>query len=275
MVRRFTLPAIISMSLMMTGGSAFAVEIIAHRGASFDAPENTLSAVRTAWEQGADAVEIDIWITKDNYIVAHHDETTKKTAGKDVPVAHQSLAELQALDFGRWKDPRFAGERIATLREILATVPEGKRLFIEIKAGQEIIPTLKDVLSASDIKPEQTALIGFSLETLQAVKESLPDRKVFWIAGLKQNQRTKEWTPPVSNLVRRATEAGMDGLDVESVPAIDAAYVQTVKDAGLEFYVWTVNDAAEAARLVEAGVDGITTDRPGWLCERLNRRVEE
>src|SRR5438445_6957075 len=109
------------------------MEIIAHRGASYDAPENTLASVKLAWEQKADAVEIDVHLSKDGSIVVIHDANTSKVAGVRKRVSDQTLAELKGLDVGRWKGPKWASERIATLDEVLATVPERKRLFIEIK----------------------------------------------------------------------------------------------------------------------------------------------
>ena len=117
--------------------TAHGQEIVAHRGASFDAPENTLSAFRLAWQQKADVVEGDFYLTKDKHIVCIHDKTTKRVAPKQatLTIAKSTLAELSALDVGSWKHPRFANERIPVLEEVLATVPKGKRIFVEIKCG--------------------------------------------------------------------------------------------------------------------------------------------
>jgi len=102
------------------------VEIVAHRGASFDAPENTVAAIKLAWEQKADASEFDVYLSKDGKIVVIHDATTKRTAGDDMKVALTNLDELRKLDVGKWKNAKFAGEKIPTLEEMLATVPSGK-----------------------------------------------------------------------------------------------------------------------------------------------------
>ena len=125
------------------------MEIVAHRGASFDAPENTVAAIKLAWEQKADAAEFDVFLSKDGKIVVMHDPNTKRIGGVDRKVVDQTLAELRKLDVGRWKDARFAGERMPTLEEMLATVPAGKRVFIEVKCGPEIVPELDRVLKAS------------------------------------------------------------------------------------------------------------------------------
>jgi glycerophosphoryl diester phosphodiesterase len=157
-----------------------------------------------------------------------------------------------------------------TLSEVLATIPNGKRLFIEIKCGSEILPELKRVLKAAGKKPEQTAIIGFSNETMRDAKKEFPDLKVYWVVGLKQNKTTKAWRPTVDTMIRKAKAAKLDGLDVSAKPIINRDYVANAKQAGLGFYVWTVNSKAHAARLVSFGVDGITTDRPGWLKQRLS-----
>ena len=92
--------------------TAHAVEIIAHRGASYDAPENTVAAFKLGWKQNADAVELDIWLSKDGKIVCLHDDNTKRTAGVDKAVADQTLAELRMLDAGSLKGTKWKGEKL-------------------------------------------------------------------------------------------------------------------------------------------------------------------
>ena len=246
------------------------VEIIAHRGASYDAPENTLASVNLAWRQGADAVEIDVFLSKDGRVVVTHDKTTKRLAGVDRPVVNQTLAELRQLDVGRWKGDHFSGERMPLLSEVLATIPQGKRLFIEIKCGPEIVPELKRELVAAGRPPAQTAVISFSLETVAAVKRELPELACFWIVELKPDKQTGRLMPEAADLIDRARAAGLDGLDVGKAPPIGRAFVVAVKQAELELYVWTVNDPQVARRLRDLGVDGLTTDRPGWLRQQLD-----
>lgn len=248
-----------------------AVEIIGHRGASHDAPENTLASVNLAWDQDADAVEIDVYLSKDGRIVAFHDDTTERLAGVDKPVVEQTLAELQKLDVGRWKDPKFTGERIPTLSDVLATIPDGKRLFIEVKCGPEIVPTLQKDLKTAGKTPDQTAIISFSYKVVKAVKEAMPELKVYWVVGLEQDEQTGRWSPKLDELIDKAQAAGLDGLDLGKAGIIDEAYVSQVKQAGLGFYMWTINSPADARRLVKAGVEGLTTDRPGWLREQLSK----
>ena len=250
---------------------AVAVEIVAHRGASHDAPENTLSAVNLAWKQNADAVEIDVYLTRDNQIVVYHDKTTKRIGGRDTPIENQTLAELRTLDVGGWKGRQWKNERIPTLEDVLATIPPGKRLFIEIKDGPELVPALALALKLARKQARQTAVISFSYEVVQSVKQQLPHIEVYWIVKFKQSKVTRKWTPKIGEVVAKTKRAGLDGVDLNNCPAVNRASVAAVRAAGLGFYVWTVNDPGDARRLQALGIDGITTDRPGWLRGQLQQ----
>jgi glycerophosphoryl diester phosphodiesterase len=245
------------------------VEIIAHRGASHDAPENTVAALKLAWQQNADAAEFDVYLTRDGEIIALHDKDTERTAGVKKLVAECTLPELRKLDVGKWKDPKFAGERVPTLAEMLATVPAGKKVFVEVKCGPEIVPALVRGLTASKLKPEQTPVISFNADVIAAVKKAQPDLPAYWIVGLKPNKKKKDPPPTAEELIAKAKQIKADGLDLQAAPVLDKAYADKVKAAGLRLYVWTVNDVEEARRMVEIGAEGITTDRPGWLREQL------
>ena len=250
------------------------VEIIAHRGASHDAPENTVAAIKLAWEQKADGSEFDVYLTRDGKVAVIHDKDTKRTAGEPNRVIAQStLAELRAMDVGRWKGEKFAGEKVPTLDEMLATVPAGKKAYVEVKCGPEIVPELVRVLKAHELKPEQTPVISFNAQVIAAFKKARPDVPAYWLVSLTPpKNKKKEFVPPTADeLVRKARELKADGLDLSAADVLDEAYAKTIKAAGLKLYVWTVNDLAVARRMVKVGVDGITTDRPEWLSEQLSR----
>jgi glycerophosphoryl diester phosphodiesterase len=249
-----------------------AVEIIGHRGASHDAPENTLASIRLAWKQHADASETDIHLTKDGEVVVIHDASTRRIGGRNRKVAAQTLAELKELDIGRWKGPQFAGEKIPTLAEYIAAIPEGKRLFIEIKCGPEVVSRLVEVIRAAHKRPEQTCLIGFSYDVMRLAKQELPELKCYWIVELKQN-KSGHWSPPIEPLIEKAKEAHLDGIDFGDGPAaaqvLDRETVKKLHQSRLGVYTWTVDSVEDARRLEQAGVDGITTNRPGFMRESL------
>jgi glycerophosphoryl diester phosphodiesterase len=245
-----------------------ATEIIAHRGASHDAPENTLAAFQLGWAQGADGNELDLRLTQDGQLIVCHDANTKRTAGLDQPVAAQTFRELRALDAGAWKGPRWRGEKLPSLDEVIATMPDGKRLFIEIKSGLELLPPLEKTVRASGKHPAQLNLMSFDLDVITMVKKRLPNHAAYWIVARKKTE-----APPsaatLQALLTGAQAAGLDGLDLEGVLSIDRVFVTKMKAAGLKLYTWTIDDLPLARRLLEAGVDGLTTNRPGWLRAQL------
>jgi glycerophosphoryl diester phosphodiesterase len=243
------------------------VEVIAHRGASAEAPENTLPAFRLGWQQG-DACELDIYLTKDGQIAVIHDATTKRTAGLDKPVAQQTLGELQSLDAGGWKSAKYAGEKIPTLKEVVHLLPEKKRLYIEIKCGAEVLPELRRTLDAFPGKTGQLAIIGFSRETMGEAKRLLPAMPVYWLVSSGKNRQTGA-PPEIETLIANCKAAGLDGLDLDQKFPVDAALVTKVHAAGLKVLTWTVNDPETARKQASAGVDGITTDRPQELKAKL------
>jgi glycerophosphoryl diester phosphodiesterase len=244
-------------------------DLIAHRGASFEAPENTLAAFCLAWEMGADGIEGDFRLTRDGEIVCLHDATTRRTARVTLAVADTTLARLRELDAGAWKGERWCGERIPTLREVIATVPAGKKLFIELKSGPEILLPLAAVLAGSGLDPEQVAIFAFSEELIAAGRTLFPRFKRLWITDYTRDWRNNGWSPSIGQILRTLEQTGADGLASRAHRSIDTAFVDALRDAGMELHVWTVDDRRSAARFLALGVDSIITNRPGWLRARL------
>jgi glycerophosphoryl diester phosphodiesterase len=248
-----------------------AVEIVGHRGASHDAPENTLPAVKLGWEQNADAVEIDVFLAKDGKIVVIHDEDTGRTAGVKKRVDEQTLAELRTLDAGRWKGEQFTGTRIPTLEEVLATVPAGKRLFIEIKCGPEILPELQTVLDQSR-KRGQVVIISFAFDVVEQAKKRFPEVPVYWLYHFSEEEKQTYGNPSLADLIAKAKSAGLEGLDLNQQGPFGKEFVEELTAAGMKLYVYTVDSPEDARRLTAIGVTGITTNRPAYLREALGVR---
>jgi glycerophosphoryl diester phosphodiesterase len=265
-MRKISLLISIACSLLAPA-SLLAVEIIAHRGASYDAPENTLAAFKLGYEQGADGVELDIYLSRDGRVVVIHDADTARVAGISNRVAQTTFDELRKLQtgqWGKWTNKAFS-EKIPALQEVLPLIPEGKRLFIEIKCGPEVLPHLEEIIRRGAKKPAQTALIGFKYETMRLAKARFPRLECSWLVSADK----KKQYPPIDDLITAAKAARFDGLDLEAGFPIDAAFVAKVHAAGLKLYTWTVDDAVVARKEAAAGVDGITTNRPRWLREQL------
>ena len=260
------LPLLLMLSLAST---CLGVEIVAHRGASHDAPENTLAAFKLGFEQGADADELDIYLSKDGKIVVIHDKDTARTGGVKKKVADQTFRELRALEagqWGKWKRSQFH-EKIPLLEEVLEIVPSGKKLVIEIKCGPEVLPELQKVLRESGKKPEQINLISFGYETIQQAKALLPQYAALWLASWTTNAAGAY--PKIDDLIAKAQAARLDGLDLDWKFPINKKFVQKVKAASLRLFTWTVDDPDVARQEIEAGVEAITTNRPRWLREQL------
>jgi len=257
-------------------GTVCGQDIVAHRGASFDAPENTVSSFRLAWEMKADAIEADFYLTSDKQIVCIHDKTTKRVSPKspELSVAAATLKELRVLDVGSWKGARFANERIPTLQEVLATVPDGKRIFIEIKCGPEIIEPLKDRLTASGLKPEQIVIICFQQNVVLESRRVMPQYKVNWLTSYKQESEGSDWKPTQTSVLQTLKDTGATGLGSHgNLKVINPAFVTAVRAAGHEFHVWTVNDADAARDFQKLNVDSITTDRPDFIRSILSPKL--
>ena len=257
--------------LLLMALPGLAIEIIAHRGASHDAPENTLPAVTLAWERDADAVEVDVFLSKDGVVVAIHDKTTKRVAGEDRAVSDQTLVELKALDVGRWKHVKYAGTRIPTISEALATVPNGKRLVIEIKGDdQAIVPALEKAVDQSG-KRSQVVFIAFSYDLIVAAKRLMPDAPAYWLYGYSTRERLHYRILSNSDLIEKAKSANLDGLDLRHDGGFDESFVEQIRAQGMKIYVYTVNDPGRARELEAMGVAGVTTDRPGFMRKALQQ----
>ena len=248
------------------------VEIVAHRGESADAPENTLAAFRLAWARGVRTIELDVHLTRDGEAIVIHDADTRRTTGVPGLVRERTLAELRALDAGRWKGERWAGERLPTLAEALATIPDGGRCLVEIKVGPEAVPAVAAAIRASGKTPGQLAIIAFGLATAAEAKRQLPAVPVYLLSGFARDSATGAWTPPIDTLIARATGARLDALDLAAAGPLDADAVRRIRAAGLGLHVWTVDDSTVARRMAALGVDGITTNRAAWMRALLRVR---
>jgi glycerophosphoryl diester phosphodiesterase len=223
------------------------VRIIAHRGASYIAPENTIASARLAWKYRADAVECDIWMSKDSMIICSHDGNTKRITGQDYKISETSSVILRKLDAGSFKDVKYKGQKLPFLSELIKTVPAGKELVIEIKCGAEVLPLLKKEV-AKDKKNRVFTFICFDLQTIIATKKLFPGNSCYWLS---------------SN-----ADLLLNGVSL-NYSIINEDVMKKAADLRLQVFSWTVDDPEEAARLISLGVKGITTNRPGWLIEQV------
>jgi len=240
--------------------------IIAHRGESYDAPENTLGSINLAWERDDDAVEIDVQLTKDEKIVVIHDKTTLRTGGKLKRISSNNYNELLKIDMGILKGNEWINERIPLLDEVINTMPKAKILFIENKSDDRIVNPLKQLIEQKNINPDQIKFIGFDINTMKLIKDSLPKFESYWIVEGKYYKGKSD----LEETIAKCKSIGLDGLDVQAKKILSKAVIQTVKKSELKIYTWTVDDPARAKQLYLDGIDGITTNRAHWLKNKLS-----
>ncbi|MEM1413105.1 MAG: glycerophosphodiester phosphodiesterase family protein, partial [Pseudomonadota bacterium] len=235
-------------------------DIMAHRGASWDAPENTMAAIEEAIRQGADWVEIDVQETHDGRVLVAHDRDLMKVAGSPLRIFDAPFEELRAVDIGSFKDSRFSDQRLPLFEEVLELARGRVKLNIELKYyGQEErleerVAELIDRYGMAD----EVVLMSLSLPGVRAMKGLRPD----WTVGLLSSVA-------VGDITR---------LDVDFF-AINArfasrAFVDRAQGRGKGVFTWTVNDPAGMSAMIGKGVDGIITDRPGLAQRVWEERLE-
>lgn len=246
--------------------------LVAHRGASHRAPENTMESFRLAWLEQATRVEGDFWMTADGEIICIHDPTTIRTAPQNPPVDVRTITydQLISYDVGSWKAEEYKNARIPKLSEILAEVPASTMIYIEIKQNTpKIISRLMEEIAASPVRLEQVTLISFSTAIVKLTKEMATELKVLLLYDIDGEDEEKAGGVALEELPQFVQALGADGLDIGKNAMIDDRLIKALRTYGLEFHVWTVNALDDALKYIELGVDSITTDRPQGLREEI------
>lgn len=242
---------------------------IAHRGSSYLAPENTLASLKLGWRETT-ICEVDVQPTRDGKLLVIHDDSTKRTTGVDFKVARYALSDLQQLDADSCKGDRWKGEKLPSLEEAIAALPEDRRLLIEIKAGPEVLPEFVRIIRASG-KEMQLLMHSFSYATCVESRKALPHLPVYFLIAFGQNLPGGISPPTIHEAITKAKEAGLAGIGANNTAEVDASAVAEIHSAGLKLNIWTVDEVDEAKRLIDLGVDGLITNRPGWLKEQITQ----
>jgi glycerophosphoryl diester phosphodiesterase len=222
-------------------------EIIAHRGASADAHENTLAAFTRALEQGADGIELDVHATRDGAVVVHHDPVLRVAGGAPRAIAGMSALEVAAVRLA-------SGDPIPTLDETLAVVGARATVYVEVK-GVGIEAALVACLRRHP--GCRTAVHAFDHRIPVAVRELRPGTPIGFLSASYP-------LDPIAMLARGTPDALWQHASM-----IDAALVDAAHGGGARVIAWTENDPGRARALLAMGVDAICTDAPGLLRARL------
>jgi glycerophosphoryl diester phosphodiesterase len=159
--------------------------------------------------------------------------------------------------------------RIPRLEEILEVVPAGKSIFLELKAGKELMAPLSTILATTRLDPTQIKIIGFDLEQMKVAKALFPHLTVYWLVEISIYIPQDRWSEEIKNTVAAAKSAGVDGLCVGGNPVANPYFISQAKAANLKFFVYTIDDGSKARRFAGMGVDGIITNRPDYIRESL------
>ena len=252
--------------------------LIAHRGESVDAPENTLPAYRAAMGRGF-GFECDVYLSKDGRVFTFHDDTLTRTTGgantnKCSDITWDEISRLDVGRWGKWKGSKFEGTRPALLEEVLALARDGRQIYIEVKCGPEIVPYIKDILAKQTTATPQNALfISGNVGTCRALKERIPEYKVYYVTYIRT-----EWgdTAPLlshEEIFERVKASRADGVDCYFDPDyVTGDFVKMFADAGLGFHVWTVDDLDLALEAFRRGAKTVTTNCAKKLLDEYAER---
>ncbi len=244
--------------------------VIAHRGFSAEAPENTLVAVRAAIAAGADMVEVDVTLTADGEVVVIHDDTLDRTTDGSGPVADHTLEQLLRLDAGSWFARRFRGERIPTLAQVLDEVRGRILINVEIKpeaVGEEVEGGIAErvvkLIEERDMR-NQVIVSSFEPRALQQIDEIDPEIAT---ASLYNEELHRDMDP-----LAIVGAVGARTLNL-SKDQVTPAIVERCRQNQVQVGVYTANRAREMRRLIRMDVDAIFTDRPDRLIEVLREEL--
>ncbi len=238
--------------------------VIAHRGSAAHAPENTLAAFRLAVEQNADAIELDVDLTRDGFVVVMHDAAIDRTTDGQGRVADLTLAEIRRADAGAWKGAVFTGERVPLLEEVFEAVGQRVLINVEIKGMSPRGTGLEARVAALIEKHgliDRVIISSFNPFALRRVKRAHPRLACGLI-----------YAPDLPIFLRDAWLAPLiPGLNARHPhhSQVNRAVVGQFHARGLAVNVWTVNQAGVARAMVEAGVDGLIGDDPILIRETL------
>lgn len=228
-------------------------KVIAHRGASAEAPENTLAAFQLAIEQGADGIELDVHMTKDGELVVIHDETLERTTtGKGCIVAH-TYQQISSYDAGSWFSDRHAKERVPRLVDVLELL-KGKNLLlnIELKTGYVQYPGIEEKLIEllAEYNSQDVIVSSFNHYSLRSLKKIAPHIPIglLYMEGL-----VEPWL-----YAQRLGAHSLHPLYLNIMPEL----VIGCKQADIKLFPWTVDDTGVMQQIHNAGVDGIITNKP-------------
>lgn len=228
------------------------MKIFAHRGASADYPENTLPAFEAVAKLQVDGVELDVQRTLDGVLVVNHDEKIHRTSNGKGQLKDLTFAELRALDFGKWKDEKFAAVQIPTLEEVLAVFQHTHHILnLELKTDVVTYPNIEDEVIALVEKFGMTDRIMYSSFDHTIVEELL--------VKVPHNTTAALFEKILVNLHEYGEQIGTNALHI-SLVAAKRGVIRDAISKGSVFRVYTINKTEDYDEMERLGVEAIFTD---------------
>ena len=239
------------------------VKWISHRGESIDAPENSLAAFKLSLERNTDGMECDVHLTADGKVIVAHDPTTARMGDRRLIIAESNYQDLIKVNISGANET-YPDEHIPTLEEALQFLGKDREFYIELKPGSPaLVPATAKILEASGIPSRQIVIISFDEEMISLSKKIMPQYLALWLIGMSADMTCEK-------LMDELTAMHADGVDTsvnESV--LTADFIRHLHDRGMKVAVWTVDQPGQAKRLIEMGVDSITSNRAAKLRDML------
>ncbi len=199
--------------------------------------------------------------------MCHHDKSTLRTTGIEKIISETTLSEVKKLDCGSWFGSSWKNERIPELREVFSLLPSNKELFIEVKTKEDIVPFLLKEINDSRVDLNQITVISFYPKVIETVKSKVPDIKCNLLIAFEHQKIDME------NLLDLVKKIGADGVGAQNHQSLTKNLIESLNNINKSTHVWTVNSRKQAEQYLENGIDSITTNKPIYIRNHLEKLI--
>ena len=242
------------------------VKWISHRGESIDAPENSIPAFKLSLERRTDGMECDVHLTSDKVVVVAHDPTTGRMGDRYFTIENTPFAELVKVNISGANET-YPNEHIPTLEDCLEFLGENREFYVELKPGSaELVPAVEKILTARGMTSKQIVIISFDSEMIALSKKIMPQYRALWLTGLSADMTAE-------SLLAELNAMHADGVDCAvNEKILNAEFIGKLHKDGKIVAVWMVDHPGQARRMIEVGVDSITSNRAAKLRDMIEPR---
>ena len=230
-----------------------------------EAPENTLPAYIKAWEQGVDAVELDVRETKDKRLICIHDDSLARVSESEYAISQETLASLKTIDVGIFRSKKFANTKIPLLKEAFDCKPEKSKIFVEIKPSKISFSELNEMVETNVISKLNTHFLGFYPNVVEGLNKRFDIPATLSVIPAFFDYDYEK----IRSLLEKSNSFGIS-QHMDSKKSMNL--IKKFKDEGKYCIAWTVNNKKYMRDLIEIGVDAIITDNPKKLIKVIKEK---